>query len=180
MTQRLSPKTSWTCDLLIIATLLLFSHLLFLGLTTLEISLKLEIKYFCICECIWGYSSNQVRCKIWTTHWHGCCDKAVYCIQGRYDEHSSPLSNQEFLSFVAFLELQLLKLHSYMEFLRSLAFIMGLSNDVQVLPWEIHRWDLCISSFYPTITLLFYHHPQSLQHLVVKASKVRLCMLSQL
>lgn len=139
VTQRLSPKTSWTCDLLIIATLLLFSRLFFLGLTTLEISLKLEIKYFCICECIWGYLSNQVRCKIWTTHWHGCCDKAFYCIQGRYDEHSSPLSNQEFLSFVAFLELELLKLPSYMEFLRSLIFIMGLSNDLQALTWQISR-----------------------------------------
>ncbi len=64
-------------------------------------------------------------------------------------------------------------LHSYMEFLRSLASIMGLSNDVQVLPWQIHRWHLCISSFYPMTTLLFYHHPQSLPHLVRKASKVR-------
>jgi hypothetical protein len=51
-------------------------------------------------------------------------------------------------------------LHSYMEFLGSLAFIMGLSNDVQVLPW--HIGDICVFStlrphYYFTITLKIFN-----------------------
>lgn len=169
MTQSLSPKTSQGCNLLIMTTIFLFSHLLFLGSTTLVISLKLEIKFFAFASIFEGAWVIKLDARFVPIDM--CQEKGF---QGTCDEYSSSFSNWEFLLFVAFLELELTS------FIHGVFEKPGIHKDVQVLPWQIYRWDQCISSFYPMTTLLFYHHPQSLQHLGGKASKVKLCILSQL